>query len=54
MFLVAGIVGGIKGLFLSPAYIMRDLAVCLRVLLFLPPVEIIKVLRPTQFYRMGD
>lgn len=38
MFLFAGIVGGIKGLFWSPAHVMRALAACLQVLQT-PPAE---------------
>lgn len=39
MFLFAGIVGGIKGLFWGPAHVMRALAACLQVLQT-PPAEL--------------
>lgn len=49
MFLVAGIVGGIKGLPWSPAHIMRGLAGCLGVLQ-LPPGEAAQALKPIQLH----
>lgn len=52
MFLFAGIVGGIKGLFWGPAHVMRALAACLQVLQT-PPAESAPAAGPTQFHRAG-
>lgn len=51
MFILARLVGGIKGLFWSPAHIMRALAACLKVLQT-PPAKTNQALGPTQFHKV--